>query len=59
MTTITDSQALLLQLLDPSNRANPYAASVHNTRLDTTAVHATMHELRNHVGKPALPNTYR
>ena len=26
MTTITDSQALLLQLLDPSNRANPYAA---------------------------------
>jgi cytochrome P450 len=24
MTTITDSQALLLQLLDPSNRANPY-----------------------------------
>jgi cytochrome P450 len=26
MTTITDPQALLLQLLDPSNRANPYAA---------------------------------
>jgi cytochrome P450 len=26
MTTITDSQALLLQLLDPSNRANPYPA---------------------------------
>src|SRR5258707_15805256 len=26
MATITDSQALLLQLLDPSNRANPYAA---------------------------------
>jgi cytochrome P450 len=26
MTTITDSQALLLQLLDPSNRADPYPA---------------------------------
>jgi hypothetical protein len=26
MTTTEDSQSLLLQLLDPANRANPYAA---------------------------------